>query len=342
MKKLVIKDIATIAGVSNSTVSKVINNYGDISEETKKKVLDIIKKLNYHPSKSAQMLRKGKNDIIAFISGRIASHFTVEILAAVERMTFTTGKYVHGIVPYSTNYNKSILNEIFKKILYGREASAIIALAMNPAPTIIKKFNEERIPVVLIENFLENAHTVNVDNYKGGFMATEYLIKKGRKNIALLCGGIKERTRYGYSYAAVERKRGFEDALKKYGFKYNSKYIKFVEHYLIEEGMKLFDEFIKEKIKPDAVFCASGDMTAIGVMESAKKHGIKIPDDLAVIGYDDSMTSAYLKHPLTTIKQPIDKLGAEVLDTAIEAIEGKLKVFKHVLISPELVIRKST
>ena len=341
MKKLMIKDIARLAGVSESTVSKAINNYDDIPERTRAKIQKIIKEHNYYPSRSAQMLRKGRNDNIAFMSGRIASHFTVEILSAIERNTFGTGKYVHNIIPYSTNYNRRILDEIFKKILYGREVSAIVALAMNPDPGILLKYKEAKIPLILMENFMKNAHSVNTDNRKGGFMAAEYLIKSGRKKIGLICGGLKTGSKYGFSYAAAERKAGFDEALELHGIKHESQYLELVSNYNIDEGMKLFDKFIEKRIKLDAIFCASGDMTALGVMESAKKHGLSIPGDLAVIGFDDAMSSAYLNPPLTTVRQPMEKLGDEVFNMAVAAIEGKLKSFKHVLVEPEFIIRKS-
>ncbi len=341
MKKLVIRDIAKLAGVSNSTVSKAINNYTDIPEETRKKIQKIIAKYNYCPSKSAQTLRSGKNNNIAFMSGRIASHFTVDILSAIEKRTFATGKYVHGIIPYSTNYNDAIMNGIFDRILYGREVSAIVALAMNPDPGILLKYKKAGIPVILIENYMNNAHSVNVDNRKGGFMAAEYLIKSGRKKIGLISGGLKVGSKCGFSYAAVERKAGFDEALDKYGIEPDEKYVGLSGEYTVKEGVELFDGFVKKGIKLDAVFCASGDITAVGVMESAKKHGINIPGDLAVVGFDDSEVSAFLNPPLTTVRQPMDKLGAAVLDMAIDAVEGKFKSFKHVLLAPELIQRKS-
>jgi DNA-binding LacI/PurR family transcriptional regulator len=341
MKKLVIKDIAKLAGVSLSAVSKAINNYPDISEETREKIQKVIAKHNYTPSKSAQMLRGGKNNNIAFMSGRISSHFTVEILSAIEKRTFSTGKYVHGIIPYSTNFEVKIMNEIFDKIIYGREVSAVVALAMNPVPESMLKCKKAGIPVVLIENFMKNAHSVNTDNRKGGFMAVEYLIKSGRKRIGLICGGLETGSKCGFSYAAVERKAGFEEALEKHGIKTSEKHLELAQYYTITEGVELFDEFMKKEIKLDAVFCASGDMTAIGVMESAKKYGMKIPDDLAVVGFDNSETSAFLNPPLTTIAQPIEEIGAKVLDTAIDAIDGRLKTFKQILQEPALIIRKS-
>ena len=341
MKKLVIKDIARMAGVSESAVSKAVNNYPDIPDETRRKIQKIIDIHNYHPSRPARMLRKGRNDTIAFMSGRIASYFTVDILSAVEKRTFSTGKYVHGIVPYSTNFERNIMRDVFDRLLFGREVSAVIALAMNPDPGTLLKYKKEKLPLVLIENFMKNAHTVNTDNKKGGFMAAEYLLKTGRKRIALITGGIKEGSRAGFSYAAVERKKGFEEALKAGGAALGAEFTEFSSEYTIEEGEAIFDRLIGKKIRFDAVFCASGDATAVGVMESAKKRGMKVPDDLAVVGYDDIMYSAYFNPPLTTVRQQIGRLGAAAFDTAVEAVEGKLKSFKHTTIEPELIIRRS-
>jgi LacI family transcriptional regulator len=336
-----IKDIAKLAGVSKSTVSKAINNYRDIPETTRKKIQEIIKNHNYYPLESAQILGRGKNDTIAFISSRISAYFTAEVLRAIEDRARIIGKYIHSIVPYSTFYDRKISAELFKKILYGRKASAVVALAMNPDPGILLEYKKAGIPVILIENRLENAHSVNTDNREGGFMAAEYLIKRGRKRIGLICGWPIKMSKYGFSYATAERRDGFDEALKQYGIKSSAKYIELTTHYSISEGMDLFDRFMKKGIKLDAVFCASGDMTALGVMESAKKHGMRIPDDLAVIGFDDYFYSAYLNPPLTTMRQPINKIGAEVFDMAVDAMEGKLNLFKHIEIEPELIIRQS-
>jgi LacI family transcriptional regulator len=341
MKRIVIKDIARLAGVSKSTVSKAINNYGDIPESTKEKIRKIIKEHNFYPHESAQMLGRGKNNTIAFISSRISAYFTSEVLRAIEDRARTAGKYVHDIIPYSTFYDRKVSAELFKKILYGRKAAAVVALAMNPEPGILLEYKKAEIPVILIENRLESAHSVNTDNRGGGFMAAEYLIKKGRKNIGLICGWPIKSSKYGFSYATEERKAGFDEALKQYGIKPSRKYLELTTHYSIPEGIKLFDRFMKNGIKLDAVFCAAGDMTALGVMESAKKYGMRIPGDLAVIGFDDYFYSAYLNPPLTTVRQPINKLGAEVFDMAVEAIEGKPDFFKHIEIEPELIIRQS-
>jgi DNA-binding LacI/PurR family transcriptional regulator len=341
MKKITIKDIARIAGVSKSTVSKVMNNYPDIPEKTRKKILEIMKRYNYYPFESAQMFSKGRSTTIAFVTHRIAAQFTAGVLWGIEERALRKGKYIHDIIPYSARYDLQIKNELLKKILYARKASGVIMLAMNPDQKIINEYKKAGIPVVLIENKMKNAHSVNVNNRKGAYMATEYLIKKGRKRICLICGFYDKKRYYEYSYAALERKAGYEEALKHYGLKYDERYIEIAYNYTIEEGKELFSRFMKKGINPDGVLCASGDLTAMGVMDSAKEYGLKIPDDLSVIGFDDYFFAAYLNPSLTTVRQSLYDIGYNAYDLIVAAMEGKLKSYQHILIEPELIIRNS-
>ena len=341
MKHATIKDIAKIAGVNKSTVSKVINNYTNISEKTRKRILKIIKENNYYPFESAQMLGKRKSGIIAFVSSRISANFNIDVLRAIEDKARFDTRYVHGITPFSSFYDKNIASQHFRKILYGRKADVVIALAMNPEPEILLEYKKAGLPIILIENKMVNAYSVNTDNREGGYLAGEYLLKRGRKRIGLICGWPIKKSKYGFSYATSERKKGFEQALKQYGAKFDKRYFDITTHYGIEEGIEILDKFIKKRLKLDAVFCASGDMTAMGVMEGARKHGLKIPRDLAVMGYDDSVYAPFLSPSLTTIKQPIDKLGETVFNLAVDTMNNKINGFKHIEIQPKLIIRES-
>jgi DNA-binding LacI/PurR family transcriptional regulator len=245
-------------------------------------------------------------------------------------------------MPYSTRNDPKIRQELFRSILYGRKASCLVTLAINPDPKMVAEYKKHSLPLILIENSMKGAHSVNVDNFRGAFMAAEHLIKTGRKNIGLMSGGIDINTPWGLNPAAVERKAGFEAALKKHGRVLKAGYIEMVHRYTCAEGKELLDNFIKKRIKLDAVFCSAGDAMAMGVMERARELGMKIPGDLAVIGFDDMIFSAHLSPPLTTVRQPIEKLGFEAFDLAVAAIEGRLKKEKHIILEPELIIRKST
>jgi DNA-binding LacI/PurR family transcriptional regulator len=319
----------------------VINNYKSIPQKTKDRIFRIMKENDYYPFESAQNLGRGKSDVIAFMAVRFSASFIAEILEAFERKAIMAGKYVHGIVPYSTRNDPKVKEELFKRILYGRKASCLVALAINPDMKMIKEYKKSGIPVILIENSMKGVHSVNVDNYKGAYMAAEYLLKKGRKKIGLISGGVDMKTPWGLNPAAVERKAGFEAALKKHGRVLNAENVEMVYHYTCEEGREIPDRFVKKGVKLDAVFCSAGDAIAMGVMERAGELGVKIPHDLSVIGFDDMVYSSHLNPPLTTVRQPMEKIGFTAFDLAVEAIEGKLKKETHIIIEPELIIRES-
>ena len=341
MKKITINDIAKLAGVTKGTVSMVLNDYKSIPKKTKDRILGIMKDNDYYPFESAHMLAKGKSDTIAFMTTRFAAPFLAELLDAFERKAIKENKYVHNIVPYSTRNDPKVRDELFKKILYGRKASAVVAVALNPDPKIIREYKRNGIPVILIENDMKGANSVNVDNFKGGFAAAEYLIKSGRKRIGLITGGLDIKTPWGLNPSAIERKAGFESALEKYGRVLKKQHIEMTHNYNREEGKISLDNFISRKAGLDAIFCSAGDAMAMGVLERAREIGIKIPDDLAVIGFDDMVYAAQLNPPLTTVRQPIEDIASAAFDMAVDAMEGKLKKEKHVIFDPVLIIRKS-
>ena len=342
MKKVTISDIAKRAGVTKGTVSMVLNNYKDIPQSTRDAIFKIIKELDYYPFESARNLSKGTTDIIAFMTARFAAPFVSDILSAFERRAIQADKYINDITLYSTHNDRKTKEMLFKSILYGRKASALVALSINPDPKIILEYKRSGIPVVLIENTVKGAHSVNVDNFKGAYMAAEHLIATGRKNIGFISGWINKIDPESIHSSAVDRKSGFETALRKHGYAIKAANTQMSSQYTSEEGRNFLDNFIKKRIKLDAVFCAAGDVVAMGLMERARELGIKIPSDLAVIGFDDMMYARHLNPPLTTVCQPFDRIGAAAFDTAVDAIEGKLKKDSHIVIDPQLIIRKTT
>jgi DNA-binding LacI/PurR family transcriptional regulator len=341
VKKLNIKDIAKLANVSKSTVSKVINNYKSIPKTTKNRINEIIRKNNYYSFESAHTLAKGKTDVIVFMAPKYASPFISEILEAFETRSIQTNRYIHDMITYSTRGDVKVKAELFKRILYGKKAAALVALAINPSRKDIIDYKKFNIPMILIGNAMKGAHSIRVDNYKGGFLATEYLIEKGKKNIGFISGRTFDDGTCDIDLSVVERRAGFEAAMKKHGVAIKDENIEIVHDFKYEDGVSAFGNFMDKGIKPDAIFCAAGDIVSMGVMEAAQGAGLSIPDDLAVIGYDDMMFAKHLNPPLTTVFQPIAELGAVAFDTAVAAIEGKLKKTEDIVLEPELIIRKS-
>lgn len=335
------QDIAQEAGVTKATVSMVINNDKRITEATRQKVLKIIKKLNYYPNESARKLAKGKTDSIAFMAPRFGPHFIASILDSFECRAVQSGKYLNGVQPYATRNETGVMEDLLKKILYGRKADAVVILTQKPSEEIAKEYLEQKIPMVLIEGEMPGIHSIRVDNVLGAFKATEYLIRKGRKNIGLIVGAVEAGEGFGANPSAIDRLKGYQKALKDNGIKYDLDKVATVIYYSAEEGTSSLDMLLKKNPKLDAVFCAAGDIVAMSVMERAKQKGLKIPKDLAVVGYDDYLAAKMLNPPLTTIRQSFTDIASIAFDLAVDAIEGKLLDEKHVVLEPELIVRES-
>ncbi|HVM33462.1 MAG TPA: LacI family DNA-binding transcriptional regulator [bacterium] len=341
MKNVTIQDIAERAGVTKATVSMVINQDHRITEKTRDKVLKVIKEMHYYPNPSARKLARGKSDVIAFVSARFAAPFIATVMDAFEQRAFQMGRYVHGIHPYSTQHQTEVKEELLQQILYGRTADAVVLVTIRPSEKIVAEYAERKIPLVLLENTLPGSHSIRVDNVRGGFLATEYLLRQGRKRIGLINGITQPPPGVDLVPSAMERLQGYREALETHGIKFDESRVVSYGDYLFEQGRLGLRVLLEKDPRLDAVFCAAGDIVAMGVLAEAQARGLKVPEDLALVGYDDMLASSLLKPALTTVRQPILQMGVSAFETAIEAIDGKLKEDKNIIIQPELIIRES-
>lgn len=342
MKKVTIRDVAKSAGVSYVTVSNVINETGRMTEKTRKKVLDVIKKTDFYPDGSARALARGKSDAIAFVSSYLSSPFVIGVLSGVERRLFESGKLKHSLEHHSTRGAEEVKSNLLKNILYGKKADAVIMLTIKPDIKLIKDFKKRGIPVVLIENKAPGAHSVLVDNYSGAYKAVDYLAKKGRKKIVMVNGPAGPSAYDEEANPVVqERQKGYTDALKDNGLEFDPKISFNVIYFNQEEGGKIMEKIQQAVPGCDAIFCAAGDMVALGILHAAKKSGIRIPQDISLVGYDDISVAGIMNPALTTVRQPLDEMGKKAFDLAIGTLEGKIKGAQEILLSPELIIRES-
>lgn len=342
VKNITMQDIAIRAGVTKATVSMVINNDKRITETTRQKVLAIVRELNYYPNESARKLAKGKTDTLAFVMPRFGSPFIASIMDAFERRTYETRRYLNGIQPYSTRNEVAVLEDILKKILYSRKADAVVLLDQVPSPALVAEFNDKKIHLVLIETKAPGTHSVRVDNVKGAKLAVKHLLQKGRKRIGLIVGDAKPEAIYEPNPVAEERSKGYQEALKEAGIPFDAGRVGVVENYTPEEGAALLARLLDADPQLDAIFSAAGDWVAMGVLEEARRRGIRVPQDLSLVGYDDVLQARLINPPLTTIRQSFGDIASVAFDIAMEAIDGKLSQEKHMLLEPELIVRSST
>ncbi len=340
-KNITMQDIAEGAGVTKATVSMVMSGDKRITEATRQKVLKVVRALDYVPNEAARRLSRGKSESIAFVAVRYAAPVVASVLDGLEQRAFGLSRYLRGIQPYSTFNMVAAREEILRDILYARKAEAVILLSLRPSEAIVEEYKKKGIPLVLIETDMPGVHSVRLDNVSGAYRATEYLIKKGRRKIALFNGLSNPRPGEEVNTSAVERLKGYKAALKDNGIPIDESRIVKIVAGESDEGALAFEEFRRSKVKFDAIFCAAGDNVAMGVMEAARFFKVSIPQDVSLIGFDDVPAAALLNPSLTTIHQESKELGSMAFDIAVEAIEGRLKSDRKVLIDPELIIRES-
>jgi LacI family transcriptional regulator len=343
MKKITIRDVAKAAEVSHATVSNVINEKGNVTEKTKIQVQGFIQKMNFHPNGLARTMVSGKSNTVAFISSYLSSPFVTGVLAGVERQLFETGSSHLTLTHNSTNGSQVIKQRLINDMIYSKKADAVIMLTIKPDDDQIKEFKKAEIPLVLIENdAVSGANSVRIDNYKGSYSAVDYLLKKGKRKIALLNGLLGPSDEgEGENPSVGERLKGYMDALRDNGVKFDAGRLFGIKYFIQEEGVKILEKVLAEKQDTDAIFCAAGDMVALGVLYSAKQLGVRIPQDVTLIGYDDIPIAGIMNPSLTTVRQPLDAMGRKAFDLAMDMLKGKIKGTHEILIMPELVIRES-
>ena len=330
-----IKDVARLAGVSHTTVSLALRNSPSITEETKKKVLAAAKQLNYHPNHLARSLVSGKTYVIGVVANFFSSTFEMEILKGIEQsIRSTETEYVINLFA-TLSKNDQVLTDI----CLGKHADGVILLSISPSPEVVKLYNENKCPMIVIDEQAEGAIEITMDNYHGAYMATEHLISSGRRNLAIVLG---DSTREELGLSQKERKEGFLQALKDSGLRFNSRNIFYIEDYYFEEGQIVFKRMQRYGSDIDGIFCAAGDIVASGIMQEAKSMHVKIPEDLSIIGYDDIFSSSLVDPPLTSIRQPLFLIGKNSYARMVRLLEGteEYKPNKFVY-EPQLIARSS-
>ncbi|MCE5299480.1 MAG: substrate-binding domain-containing protein [Spirochaetia bacterium] len=278
-----------------------------------------------------------KMNTIAVVSKLFSNFFVHEVLQGIEPHLF---KGPYEVNYYPTTGRIDIEKDMLKTILYERRADALISISTPMDEDLMQAYKNSGIPVVFIEESCEGGHTVKVDNVKGSFIATEYLIKKGHKKIGVIAGEFLDKRT---NSMVIERLIGYRKAIEDYGRNFNEKWVKHVAYYTFEEGKEKMKEFLNENAGLDAVFCAAGDLCAMGAMEELRERNIKVPEDVSIVGYDDILTAQYNKPSLTTVKQPIEQLGSEAFELAVKCITGEVSKdeSKLIILDPKFIQRNS-
>lgn len=323
-----IYDIARVAGVSISTVSKVLNNKGQISQATKQKVMRTVKALDYEPSAIATALTGKNTHSIGLLLPDINNPYFSEIVRGMEDEAFEHG---YSVLICNTDNNEQ-KEKVYLWTLRQKKMDGLIIATGTTTSQTLDELRDDEIKIVLLARSIPNVNlaTVMVDNFKGGFLAAEYLMKLGHKKI----GVITESLRIGSSFARLE---GFQAALTGKDIQH---FVYCDQEFGINAGStqaaKLFAEH-----DVTAIFTVN-DLLAVGVLQACRKNGKSVPKDVSLIGFDNTFLSDIVYPPLTTIAQPIYDMGRKTVSLLIQAVESGTQPTETILIEPELVIREST
>lgn len=215
--------------------------------------------------------------------------------------------------------------------------TALIGICVRPDTEVVERFRSAGVPIVLIDEEVEGASTVSSDNDSGGYLAGQHLARPGHRSLAVVSG---QRSITG-GYNALLRVKGFARALAEQNLPFADEDVVEIVEYMQRDGVKAARILLDRKRPPDAIFCAAGDACAMGILSVARERSVKIPEALAVLGYDDSPLASISNPPLSTVAQPLEQMVMEAFRLATEAKEEILSRPKKVLFEPRLVLRQT-
>ncbi len=328
--KPTIKDVARKANVSVATVSRVLNHQSGYSEETKQKVLQAIKEMGYQPNAIARGLINKRTQTIGVLFPKLSSMFSSQLLHGIE---YTAHERDHSVVVCNTDKNGKRTVK-YLQVLREKQVDGIIFTSEVLTEEYFRVLTAMKIPVVLLSTRSEKypfPH-VKVDDKQAAYDATRYLIQRGHRKIAMISGDQTD------PIAGKPRIEGYKEALAAYGIPFQENLLAFGS-FGFHSGVMAMEKFLQSKVEFTAVFAASDEM-AVGAMSAAFRHGIKVPDQLSVIGYDNLRLAEMTTPPLTTVAQPLFEMGKQAAEMLLQMIETKTEVPGRIL-PHEIIERQS-
>lgn len=330
-----IYDIARELNITPSTVSRALNNNSRISEKTRRAVKETAERLGYQPNTIAAALRSGRTRILGIIVPTTNRSFFASVIRGVESVASTVGYNV--MITQSNDSPTSEASNI--DALLKTQVDGIIASIAKGTTSYehYKKIKARNVPIVLFDRVTEDlgASTVVVDDYLGAYRATEHLIQQGCRRVAHFAG---QQHLNIYSY----RLRGYREALERHGLEFDEQLVIY-SNLQVEDGRAGMERLLALSPPPDALFAAS-DYSAVGAMQVLKERGLRIPQDVALVGFANELFTSFVEPALTTVDQHSEEMGtmaAKLLLEEIQTTDQKFSPRKTVLL-PELIVRASS
>jgi len=338
MEKVTIRDVAAAAGVSRQTVSRVLNDKPDVAKETRQRVLEVIDRLGYRPSSIARSLTQGRSYTLGVVSYGVQYFGPSQTLVGIEHQANEMGYTLHlRLVQQPAESGVQILYDMLSYHVDG--IIWAVSEIGNNRDWVEHEICNLNVPVVFLDmRPCPSLSVVNIDNRRGGYLATKHLCDQGYQRVGLITGPLDW-------WSAQQRKAGWQNALEEAGGQ--------VEESLIVEGTwsaasgeRGLRRLLEQRPDVDAVF-ACNDQMALGALKTTREMGLRVPQDLAIVGFDNVPEAPFFSPPLSTMRQDLDELGrsaVQELGRLIEAGQQELEDIrpKTILLQPELIVRQSS
>jgi len=336
--RITIKDVAKAAGVSTQTVSRVINNRPDVSDDTRDRVQQIIEELGYSPNVIARSLSRGRSNALAVVGFGLEYFGSTSVLTGIEQKTSELGFSL--LLSLLDKFESSRADQILRDLL-SRQVDGIIWAIPGIDEVLawlMGKFENISVPVVFLNKFQNGNDTVvAMDNLLGARLATGHLLEQGYRRIGIITGPENW-------WEAQQRESGWRETMKQAGIEHPDE-LKVIGNWGAASGDVGLHNLIARSPDLDAVF-ASNDQMALGVLQAARRLGLRVPDDLGIVGFDDIPEAAYFYPSLTTIRQNLRDLGALAVDRMCDLIKARQAGEEFApdisWVKPRLIVRKSS
>lgn len=327
-----INDVARLAGVSTTTVSHIINGTRFVSDELKDRVDKAIVELGYRPNSLARGLRRGESKTIGLIVPDNSNPFFAEILRTIENIGHANGYSV-----ILCNSDSDVEKEAsYTELLYAKQVDGIVFVTTNNSIEHLQQLSHSGIPFVVVDRDLhiKDNDVILVDNFKGGYEATQYLIQLGHKRIACITGPSR-------LTPSADRVGGYRKALKDAGIQIDADCI-VPGDFQVEGGESAMQQLLALKNVPTAVF-ACNDMMALGAMRALRKAGLSAPNDMSLIGFDNIALTSVVSPALTTVAQPMFEIAKSSFESLITRMQEKTSALpaRKIILPTKLIIRES-
>ena len=323
-------DVARESGVSYSTVSRALNGYEYVKPSTRERVLRAAKKLGYVPNPQARSLAGGRSNLIGVLVPDLSNGYISEIIRGIDD---ELAKSSYNLILYTTHRHEGKESDYVRTIMNGG-ADGVLLVVPLISTTYLDALREQDFPYVLIDqsDMTDTSPMVNSTNWQGAYEATRYLIELGHRDIGFITGTHE-------LHSAKERMEGFKQALADHGLTPRPEAI--AEGDFQESGgYAAAQKLLALAQRPTAVFAAN-DLSAVGAMEAFREHGLSVPEDISILGFDNIPQASLIYPKLTTIHQPLYTMGQIAVQMLLEHMETPVQEMRQVTLETQLVVRDS-